>query len=170
MDFNMKSDVIDHGDYLEFSKPVDGILMVHKRCISGLDWEHAHEYAKNLEVGGYDDWQIPLIDELMTLKNNLTIESNLGLFWSSSVFVEYEATELQEYDVYYRLLLDLDSEERTKKLFRIVESSYNEIIQSNVQNELETEEEMCLAAVMCVRISKEKKVNRDKDQLLYYYE
>lgn len=167
----MKCEIIDHGDYIEFSKPLDGIIMVHKGFISDFDWERANEYAKNLRVGGFDDWQIPLIDELITLKKNLTmIDSNLGLFWSSSVFVNYEATELQEYDIYYRLLLDIESEKRIKKLFRIVESSYNDIIQSSVQNELDTEEEMCLAKVMCIRVSKDKKLNREKDQLLYYYE
>jgi len=29
-----------------------------------MNWDDAMEYAKNLRLGGYDDWRLPTIDEL----------------------------------------------------------------------------------------------------------
>ena len=154
---------IDHGDYIEFIEPVDGIVMVQKVCSGDLEWAQVEEYAKKLRLGGFDDWQVPLIDELSSLRNFLPklLGKGSDLYWSSSFKVEYEATELQEYDVYFRLLMDSNSGGK-KILYRIVESSYDEIAQCYSHAECEVKEEKCLGKVICVRVSEDKKLNREK--------
>ena len=32
-----------------------------------MNWDDAMEYAKNLRLGGYDDWRLPTIDELTSV-------------------------------------------------------------------------------------------------------
>ena len=56
------------------------------------DWEDAFTYAKNLRLGGFDDWRLPTIDELKSIvnkKNTPTIKTGFKHvvsdgFWSSS--------------------------------------------------------------------------------------
>ena len=40
-----------------------GDLMWEKES-RGMDWDEAMEYAKNLRLGGYDDWRLPTKEEL----------------------------------------------------------------------------------------------------------
>ncbi len=41
-----------------------GDLMWEKETQAWMDWDEAMEYAKNLRLGGYDDWRLPSIEEL----------------------------------------------------------------------------------------------------------
>lgn len=58
-----------------------------------MTWDEALEYAKSLRLGGYDDWRLPTIEELLTLvdfsKTNPT-SAFPGMprewFWSSSSY------------------------------------------------------------------------------------
>ena len=37
--------------------------------IERYTWDEANEYAKNLRLGGYDDWRLPTIDELSKVRH-----------------------------------------------------------------------------------------------------
>ena len=41
-----------------------GDLMWEKETQKKVTWDEAMEYAKNLRLGGYDDWRLPTIKEL----------------------------------------------------------------------------------------------------------
>ncbi len=41
-----------------------GDLMWEKDTQEAMDWDEAMKYAKNLRLGGYDDWRLPTIEEL----------------------------------------------------------------------------------------------------------
>jgi len=41
-----------------------GDLMWSKESEDMMTWDDAMEYAKNLRLGGYDDWRLPTIEEL----------------------------------------------------------------------------------------------------------
>lgn len=63
-----KENFIDRGDYIELVKPINNIKMVEK--ISSNDeftWNEARRYADNLRKGGFNDWQLPTIEELKTI-------------------------------------------------------------------------------------------------------
>ena len=41
-----------------------GDLMWQKKTQYKMEWDAAMEYAKNLRLGGYDDWRLPTLEEL----------------------------------------------------------------------------------------------------------
>ena len=61
-----KSLLLDKKQDLENNNEVViiGNLMWQKETIGRMKWEDAMEYAKNLKLGGYDDWRLPTVDEL----------------------------------------------------------------------------------------------------------
>ncbi len=83
----LENNFVDRGDYIEFIEPINGIVMVQKDCSISLDWEGAKEYAKTMNLGGFNDWAIPRIHELQTLydiKEFCGIKETDNCFWSSS--------------------------------------------------------------------------------------
>lgn len=64
----MKANLIDKGDYFEFIKPVCGITMIQKKSPRKvMRWNAAMEYAKSLNLGGFNDWCLPLKEEFPML-------------------------------------------------------------------------------------------------------
>lgn len=67
-------------------------LMVQKTDLGSVDWESAMTMCKSSMVGGFTDWRLPTIEELMTL---YTEREYIGGFqcqysyWSSSLNVSY---------------------------------------------------------------------------------
>jgi hypothetical protein len=57
---------------LVWQDPDTGLIWQRKIDDRGYEWDEAFEYAKKLnsqKFGGYDDWRLPTIDELVTLGN-----------------------------------------------------------------------------------------------------
>lgn len=83
------SNFIDKGEYIEFKKPIAGILMVQKVVEKDLTWEKAEDFASNLKLGGYNDWIIPYAKDLRLLQS-IKDACGLGLIdgflWSSSEY------------------------------------------------------------------------------------
>ena len=68
------SNFIDRGDYIELKKPIGSIRMIQKDWIvhktnwlspkyDTFDWATALELAERLDIGGFNDWRIPTIEE-----------------------------------------------------------------------------------------------------------
>jgi serine/threonine protein kinase len=57
--------------------------MFHK-ATNAMTWYNAMRYAKNLRLGGYDDWRLPTFDEIGYLRNSHTSKnhSNSSGFYS----------------------------------------------------------------------------------------
>ena len=85
----LNSNFIDTEEYIEFKKPIAGILMVQKVVEKDLTWEKAEDFASNLKLGGYDDWIIPYAKDLRLLQS-IKDACGLGLIdgflWSSSEY------------------------------------------------------------------------------------
>lgn len=84
-----------------WTDPATGLMWTRKDNGYALRWQPAMEYCGNLELGGYTDWQLPSIDELMTIYNPAAgaacgtdgyevcrikgnIQLSSGIVWSSS--------------------------------------------------------------------------------------
>ncbi|MBP5590834.1 DUF1566 domain-containing protein [bacterium] len=83
-----KALITDYGDYFEFDVPsFGGMLAVQKGFAPSLNWYEAKEYAKNLNLGGYNDWTIPTKEELIALfqlQKIYKLEESDDSFWSST--------------------------------------------------------------------------------------
>ena len=55
---------IDRGDYIELGKPIGNIHMIEKWNKLSVNYYEAEEYAKNLRLGGFDDWRLPCLNEI----------------------------------------------------------------------------------------------------------
>ena len=83
------SNFIDRGDYIEVVPPIGTIRMIQKGTAeTPMNWYDAMDYAKNLKLGGFDDWHIPTIEELKEIYKIQKIcgieKSDEFWFWSSS--------------------------------------------------------------------------------------
>lgn len=80
---------VDHGSYIEFNVPFGNILMIQKGFSDKpLNWWEANEYAKNLNLGGYNDWTIPTKEELWVMYKIQEIygfKASDEFFWSSTL-------------------------------------------------------------------------------------
>ena len=86
-----KENFIIKEDYIELKEPVGNIKMIERRCAFYGTWDGASRYAKNLRIGGFDDWRVPTREELIVIermKKVCGIDSGIGrcddYFWSSS--------------------------------------------------------------------------------------
>jgi hypothetical protein len=84
-----------------WTDPATGLMWTRKDNGYALRWQPAVEYCRSLELGGYSDWQLPSIEELMTIYNPAAgaacgtdgymicrikgnIQLSSGVVWSSS--------------------------------------------------------------------------------------
>ena len=51
-----------------------------------LSWKRAMNYCYDLEFNGYNDWRLPIKDELLTLRNHNIFE-NVGWFWTCEEYI-----------------------------------------------------------------------------------
>ena len=75
--------LIDRGDYIELSKPIGNIHMIEKGYKSSVNYYEAEEYAKNLRLGGFDDWRIPTDVEHIIIREIKEIFGGIGAYGSS---------------------------------------------------------------------------------------
>ncbi len=48
---------------------IDGLMYQNQLFTKRYQWEEAKQYAKDLRLGGYDDWRLPTIKELSKVRN-----------------------------------------------------------------------------------------------------
>ena len=51
-----------------------------------LSWKEAMNYCYDLEFDGYNDWRLPIKEELLTLRNHNIFE-NVGCFWTCEEYI-----------------------------------------------------------------------------------
>lgn len=59
---------IDNGDGT-VTDNVTGLIWAQDLSEKAMSWEEAGEYCENLELGGYDDWRLPSIKELWSIRD-----------------------------------------------------------------------------------------------------
>ena len=79
---------ISHDDYIELVNPIENIRMIEKSCFGFiLSWKDAMIYAQTVMKGGYRDWRVPTMEELVVIykiKDVCGINKCDDWFWSSS--------------------------------------------------------------------------------------
>ena len=81
---------------------------INGQCVGGgkgLSWEDAKKECKNFRLAGFNDWRLPMINELKTLMNNGKAGYNCpenilfkptkeccGIYWSDSLSTKYNGT------------------------------------------------------------------------------
>jgi len=63
---NSKKELVANPDIMI----IDGKMWQKETVEKEMTWDEAMEYAKNLRLGGYDDWRLPTIDELGEIIEN----------------------------------------------------------------------------------------------------
>ncbi len=58
----------DNGDGT-VTDDVTGLVWAQDLSDSSMSWEDANEYCESLELGGYDDWRLPTVKELWSLRD-----------------------------------------------------------------------------------------------------
>lgn len=78
----------DRGDYIELVKPIENIRMIEKNCFGFLlAWKDAMIYSQTVMKGGYRDWRVPTMEEMIVIykiKDVCGINKLDDWFWSSS--------------------------------------------------------------------------------------
>ena len=78
----------DMGDHIELVKPIENIRMIEKNCFGFLlTWKDAMIYAQTVMKGGYRDWRVPTMEELVVIyriRDVCGINKCDDWFWSSS--------------------------------------------------------------------------------------
>lgn len=80
-----KANFVDKDDYIELIKPIGGIKAFQKYATDEIPLKEALEYAKNLELGGFRDWKVPIKKELRRLFKLMKlygVKENQGELWS----------------------------------------------------------------------------------------
>jgi len=67
---NSKKALATHPDVMM----INGLMWQKETVEEEMNWDDAMEYAKNLRLGGYDDWRLPTIEELMEIVSSCGIE------------------------------------------------------------------------------------------------
>jgi len=63
---NSKKELVTHPDVMM----INGLMWQKETVSEKMNWNDAMEYAKNLRLGGYDDWRLPSIDEFKEIVNS----------------------------------------------------------------------------------------------------
>ncbi len=56
---NSKRELVTNPDVMM----INGLMWQKETVEEAMNWDDAMEYAKNLRLGGYDDWRLPTIEE-----------------------------------------------------------------------------------------------------------
>lgn len=87
-------------------------LIVAREDVGEAGWYSAFDLCSNSRLGGFNDWRLPTIDELVTVYNNL---ESIGNFTYDVVYGPYESEEYvalylssSEYDEVEDAILVLD--------------------------------------------------------------
>jgi len=67
---------------------IDGLMYQNQPFTKEYTWEEAKEYAKNLRLGGYDDWRLPSKNELKKLLTKKKIKGKNGEYYIRKEFVD----------------------------------------------------------------------------------
>jgi uncharacterized caspase-like protein len=59
---------------------INGLIYQNQPFTKQLTWNQAKEYAKNLRLGGFDDWRLPTREELRAL-GNIKFYGEYDIFW-----------------------------------------------------------------------------------------
>ena len=80
------SNFIDRGSYIELVCPHLSINRIEKTVnLERLTWNESLKYARNLKLGGFSNWRLPKIEELVfiyNIKEICRIEDLSDDFWS----------------------------------------------------------------------------------------
>jgi len=72
-----------------------GLIWQDSSYIASKNWSGAKSYCKNLSLGGYSNWRLPNIDELISIVDTsrkspaikkIFHHTKSGYYWSSSVY------------------------------------------------------------------------------------
>ncbi|AKB74997.1 hypothetical protein MSLAZ_1736 [Methanosarcina lacustris Z-7289] len=58
----------DNGDGT-VTDEVTGLVWAQNLSNSSMSWEDANDYCENLELGGYDDWRLPTVKDLWSIRD-----------------------------------------------------------------------------------------------------
>ena len=99
---------VDYGSYIEFNVPFGNILMIQKGFSDKpLNWWEANEYAKNLNLGGYNDWTIPTKEELWIMykiQDVYGFKASDEFFWSSTLApYSFENKDISFFDMSFQI-------------------------------------------------------------------
>ena len=69
-----------------------GLLVAKTNAGKMVKWEEAANLSKEVRDGGFDDWRLPVKDDLLKVFNSRTFISNLplGNYWTSQLSKEDE--------------------------------------------------------------------------------
>ena len=77
-----------------------------------MDWYGAMEYAKNLRLGGYDDWRLPTIEELVSVvvKCIWVYDGSYKENYEAKGFAsnDYWSSTTDDYNSYYACFIDFN--------------------------------------------------------------
>ncbi len=85
-----------------------GLIWQDSRTIVKKNWSGAKGYCKNLSLGGYDNWRLPHIDELISIVDTkrkspaikkIFKNTQSSWYWSST---EYKGHSSKAWYVYFR--------------------------------------------------------------------
>lgn len=166
----LKNNFIDHGDYIEFKEPINGILMVQKKYSNSCKLEEAEKLANEMNLGGYNDWLIPTIQELQTLyhiRDYLDMKKG-GTLWSSSTMNKKVDTVYQLFTSKYHIVADYINEEIKSVIYkRSVDDYRNEDPELLYENTFDNDDLKC--NTRCIRIVNERLKNRENEMEIDSY-
>ena len=76
---------------------IDGLMYQNQPFTKRYTQEEAKEYAKNLRLGGYDDWRLPTRDELKKLMIKKEMKGKKGKYYMRKEFVD----NLEKYSYFW---------------------------------------------------------------------
>jgi len=78
----MSEQVIEQQDTIV--DPFTGLMWQVESSKESMPWQEAMDYASELELGGYNDWRLPTVEELKMLWEHGLFPEASSYYWSSS--------------------------------------------------------------------------------------